>query len=63
MGTLLGSIIASLIMALMVAGAAMAIEESSNAACSAADSTPCTLAPVEWCKSINGQMLCLGEPT
>ena len=63
LGTLLGSITASLVMTLMVAGAAVAIEESSNAACMAADSTPCATAPPEWCESVNGEMLCPGEPT
>jgi hypothetical protein len=60
---MLASVAASLIMALMVAAAAVAIERTSDAACLAADSTPCGPDTAEWCKSVDGQMLCPGEPT
>jgi hypothetical protein len=57
------SITAGVLVALMVATAAVAIERTSEAGCLAADSAPCAPEPVEWCTSLNGQMICLGEPT
>jgi hypothetical protein len=56
------SVAASLIMALMVAIAAMAIEQSADATCLVADSEPCATDPTEWCRSVNEQLQCIGEP-
>jgi hypothetical protein len=61
-GATLGSIIASSIMALMVAGAAMALERTPDATCLEANSTPCESEQIEWCKPWNGRMICIGEP-
>ena len=66
---MLVSVIGSLVMAAMVAGAAVAIERTSDASCGMGDSQPCNSVPEEirfvdeWCKSINGKVLCEGEPT
>ena len=59
---MLASVGASLIMVSMVAAAAVAIERTPDAACLAAGSTPCGADPVEWCKSLNGKLICIGEP-
>jgi hypothetical protein len=49
-------------MALMVAGAAMALERTPDATCLEANSTPCESEQIEWCKPWNGRMICIGEP-
>lgn len=56
------SVAASLIMALMVAVAAMAIERSKDATCGSADWEPCASDAAEWCRVMNGRTICLGEP-
>jgi hypothetical protein len=62
LGTMLGSIIASSIMTVMVAGGAMALGWTADAACLKANSTPRESEPIEWCKPWNGRMICVGEP-
>jgi hypothetical protein len=61
--SILVSIVASLMMVGMVAGAAVALERASEDACGMVDSPPCDAVQDEWCKAINGRMLCVGEPT
>jgi hypothetical protein len=59
---MLASVGASLVMVSMVAAGAVAIERMPDAACLAAGSTPCEADPMEWCKSLNGKLICIGEP-
>ena len=53
---------ASLIMALMVALAAAALEPSPYAACPPGASPECERDLNPWCKELEGKRFCLGEP-
>ena len=59
---MLALIAMSLVIALIVALAAVAIERSRDAACLTSDSAPCSSDAIEWCKFFNGRPICIGEP-
>ena len=58
----LASTAAGAAMALMVAIAAVALERPPDAACPAGNSAPCHTHPVDWCMSLDGKVICVGEP-
>jgi hypothetical protein len=58
----LASVLASLVMAMLVAAAGVALDDPCGGGCSTADDLSYLSSGDDWCKFLNGKMFCYGEP-
>ena len=57
------SLVASAIMALLVAIGGSAVGRATDTACPADGASTCSADPFTWCRPLNGQTICIREKT